>query len=105
MRGPFVRLPIVVLSAVLICVAPACGQNAATQQDSPAKIYADARNEFFTTINKFVAMHPRRSELRLPADVSKEITEVEKLVGSEGRTGPRGKQQQFCKCEGEFNGC
>lgn len=63
MRGPFVRLLIVVVSAVLICVAPTCAQTAATQQDSPAKIYADARNEFFTTIDKFVAIHPRRSEL------------------------------------------
>ena len=32
-------------------------------EDSLARIYEDARNEFFSTIDKFIAIHPRRSEL------------------------------------------
>lgn len=32
-------------------------------QDSPAKIYEDAKNEFFNTVDKFLSMHPRRGEL------------------------------------------
>ncbi len=58
-----VRFSTLFLSA-LICVTPACAQTAAVPQpDSPARIYEDARTEFLKTMNKVIAMHPRRGEL------------------------------------------
>jgi hypothetical protein len=63
MRSSFSRIMFVLLFAVPACVPAAIAQTAAPQQDSPAKIYEDARNEFFSAIDKFIEIHPRRPEL------------------------------------------
>ncbi len=63
MRSRFSQSVLVFVSAVLSCGALAFAQSGAPQQDSPAKIYEDAKNDFFSTIGKFLAIHPRRSAL------------------------------------------
>lgn len=48
----------------LLCAVPLSAQSGATPgPDSPARIYEDARGEFFNTIDMFIARHPRRAEL------------------------------------------
>lgn len=62
MRTPFARSLVLLVTIVMTALATAVAQGSAPQ-DSPAKIFEDARNEFFSTIDKFIAIHPRRSEL------------------------------------------
>lgn len=46
------------------CALPSAAQEVApATSDTPAKIYADAKNALFDTIDKFLAVHPRRGEL------------------------------------------
>ena len=47
-----------------VCALPSFAQAGAPQgQDSVAKIYEDARTEFFNTVDKFLSVHPRKGEL------------------------------------------
>jgi subtilisin family serine protease len=63
MRSRFAAILMVSTCTVLFFVLGGVAQTAPVQQDSPAKIYDDARSEFFNTIDRFIARHPRRSEL------------------------------------------
>ncbi|MFB3812662.1 MAG: S8 family serine peptidase [Terriglobales bacterium] len=63
MRSSFARIPMLFALLIVAFVPNGPAQTAPAQPDSPAKIFEDGRNEFFATINKFVAMHPRRSDL------------------------------------------
>jgi hypothetical protein len=53
---------VVLAFVVLICAVPSMGQ-LAPPNDSPAKIYEDAKTEFFKTVENLLSRHPRRNEL------------------------------------------
>lgn len=54
---------ILIFSLFLLFTVAAVAQTSPAQQDTPAKIYDDARNEFFDTIVRMIARHPLRSAL------------------------------------------